>query len=215
MKGFADKALIVFPKFETYEFKNDEYKYHVRKAVMNLLTYFKEVGIQSHFFYTDDIARALLIPGITYVSTLNISDRYFVSQNCDGMSNAMDKSIIQYPEVYAKYSIDDPDLNTLSVQQRFNLVMVHNNKAAMDIAQDYKILVHFVKPRETQYNFKSKNQDGRIYIEVNMDRLTPAAYISGTQVSPIDIFNRPYANRAMHVWEVSQNGLSENNSLHS
>lgn len=202
MKGFTDKALIVFPKMEAYEFKSDEYKYHVRKAVMNLTAYFKEVGIEPHFFYTDDIARALLIPGITYVSTLNISDRYFVSQNCDGMANAMDKSIIQYPDIYAKYSVDDPDLNTLSVQQRFNLVMLHNNKAAVDIAHEYKIIIHFVKSRENQYTFKSKEQDGRILIEINMDKLTPVAYMSGMRVSPIDLFNRPYANRPLHVWEV-------------
>lgn len=202
MQGFTDKAIILFPKYETYEFRPYGYKYNYRKAVDKMIKYLNSCGIDCHMFYTDDIARDLSPANVTWVSSLNMADRFFVSKHCDGMTNAMSRDILQYPEIYERLADPDVDIKSMSESERFNNILSNNFKNANEIIKEYKVIVHFSKQRENQYQVKPKNGDGKVIIEVSVNNFVPKTYMSGSEVSPIDLLARGYANRAVDVWEI-------------
>lgn len=205
MKGFDTKALILFPKMESYNLRDVNYKYEFKRAVTNLCNYLAQMGIAPHAFYTDDVARELNTGDFQYVSTLGRSDRFFVHKYCQGMSDAMNSNHISFDSIVDKYIDADVDVVNMSTEERFELVLTRNAKAVKDIIKTYKLVIHFKRQGNAQYTVTSKQGDGRILIEVNSSNFIPTVYMSGVQVHPIDILAVPYANKPLNTWEVKAN----------
>lgn len=200
MKGFDDKALILFPAYSHYEMKSSTYKYQFKTAVQNLITYLKSVDIEPHVFYVDDIARELAFPEFKYVSTFGTSDKYFISKNVAGCSNALTLPMITFDDIYNEVLAKDPGSSDESVEARFETVLNHSSKAAAKIIPKYKIVVHFLLPNKSQYRVTSKPCDGKIRINVNANTFSPTVYLSGMEENACDLLNVPYANRSLDVW---------------
>ena len=203
MKGFDTKALILFPKWENYSGKPSEYKFHFKKAVENLTAYLKTVDIEPHVFYTDDVARSINNRDFVWVSTLGKADRYFISKNCDECGNALTLPMLEYEDVYNNILAKDPGSLDMSQSERFEMVLRHASKAASVIIPQYKIVVHFMVNKRSQYKVTSKPNDGRIRINVNAATFLPTVYISGHEEDACDLLGVNYANRCLDVWEVN------------
>lgn len=200
MQGFDTKALILFPKYENYEFKSGDYKYQFKKAVSNLIKYLESVGIEPHVFYTDDVARDINHPGFKWVSTLSTADRYFVAKNCDNCGNALELPMITFDEVYNKVLDKDPGSLSMSMEERYEMVLRHSIKASSSIIPMYKIVVHFQIPKRAQYKVVSKPNDGRIRIDISANTFAPKVYMSGIEEDACDLLGVPYGNRSLDVW---------------
>ena len=200
MKGFDDKALLLFPKPESYDLRDTNYKYDFKQAVSKLCDYLETIGISPHVFYSDDVARELDNGRFVYVNTLGRSDRYFTYRHCQGMLDAMSESHVNYDDIYAKYIDSSIDLRKLSIEERFELVLSRSAKATKDIIKSYRLVIHFKKQGNSQYTAVTKAGDGRILIEVNASNFVPATYMSGLQVHPVDILAVPYANKPLNKW---------------
>ena len=201
MQGFDTKALILFPKFESYDGKGYKYKYQFKTAVSNLLDYLDHVGIEPHVFYTDDVAREMYDPRFKYVSTLSTADKFFAAKHCIGMSECNNTSMIEYPDIYNAITAKDPGSLDMSVSARFDMVIRHCNKAASKIIPMYNIVIHFMMPNNTQYKVTSKPGDGKIRIQVSANTFVPTVYMGGQEENPIDILGIPFANRSLDNWE--------------
>lgn len=202
MKGFDDKALILFPKLENYEYKSSAYKYEFKKAVNNLCAYLESIGVEPHVFYTDDIARELKHPDFKWVSTLSKADRFFVQKYCDNTSEALSAHMIEFDDIYNEITAKDPGSMDMGVEERFEMVLRHDSKAATKIIPNYKIVVHFMVKGKTKYKVTTKQGDGKIRINVNATNFLPTVYMSGNEENACDLLAVPYANRCLHVWEV-------------
>lgn len=200
MKGFDNKALLLFPKSESYDLRDANYKYDFKQAVSKLCEYLHSIGITPHVFYSDDVARELDNGTFVYVNTLGKSDRYFTYRHCQGMLDAMSDSHINYEDIYAKYIDASTDLRKLDVEERFELVLSRSAKAAKDIIKTYRLVIHFKKQGNPQYTATTKVGDGRILVEVNASNFVPTTYMSGLQVHPVDILAVPYANKPLNKW---------------
>lgn len=200
MQGFDTKALLLFPKYENWEYKNGDYKYQFKRAVANLITYLESVGIEPHVFYTDDIARELNYPQFKWVSTLSKADRYFISEHCDNCGNAMKLPMITFDDIYNQILDKDPGSLDMSEQERYEMVLRHSIKAASKIIPDYKIVIHIHVPKKAQYKVTSKPNDGKIRINVSAHTFTPKVFIGGVEEDACDLLGVPYANRSLDVW---------------
>ncbi len=200
MKGFDDKALILFPKWENYNNKSVGYKYQFKRAVSNLVSYLESVSIAPHVFYTDDVARDINNESFVFVSTLNKTDRYFISKNCDGCSDALTCPMISFDDVYNDILAKDPGSLDMSVNERFEMIIRHTNKAASKIIPMYKIVVHFLIPSKSQYKVTTKPGDGKIRITVSANTFTPKAYLSGSEENICDLLNLSCASRSLDKW---------------
>lgn len=202
MKGFDDKALILFPKLENYSNKPSNYKYQFKQAVNNLVTYFKDRGIQPYAFYTDDIAREMRHPDIMFISPLGDSDNFFIQKYCDNAKDALTLQMLHYPAVENEVIAKDPVLPKMGVEEHFELVVRHINKSTAKIIPMYNIVVHFAVPKRAQYKVTSKPGDGKIRVNVSANTFIPKVYMSGNEEDPCDVFGTGYANRCLDSWEV-------------
>lgn len=208
MKGFDDKALLLFPKEENWTNKPYEYKYQFRKAVNNICEYLKGIGIQPYAFYTDDVARDIAHPDIKWVSTLSRADRFFISRHCD-MNEAM-SDMVCYEDIYNAITAKDPGSLDMTEEERFDMVLRHDAVAAKKIIPKYKIVIHFMVKSKSKYTVSSKQGDGKIRVTINASNFIPEVKLSGNMEDPGDIFNLPYGNRCVADWDtmkgVTQNG---------
>ena len=201
MRGFDNKALILFPKIENYNSKGGTYKYQFKKAVSNLIKYLTSIGMEPHVFYTDDVAREIRMPEFVWVSTLGTADKFFISKHCDGCSDAMTvQPYVNYEDIYNEVLAKDPGSLDMSEDERFEMVLRHSAKAAAKIIPMYKVVIHFMVPKRTQYKVTSKPGDGKIRINVNANTFSPKVYMGGVEENACDLLGVNYANRSLDVW---------------
>lgn len=202
MQGFSDKALILFPPYELYIDRDSRYKMQFRQAVWKLCAYLRMQGIIPHVFYTDDVAREVNHPDFTWVSTLSKADRFFASRNCRAMQDALTRSTVLFDDVYNEITAKDPGEPNMSVEERFEMVLRHNSKAAAKIIPLYDIVVHVRFKSKQQYRVASKAGDKKIRIVVDANTFLPTCYIGGMEVDACDLLQVPYGNRCLDVWEI-------------
>lgn len=202
MKGFDNKALILFPKLESYEGKPFNYTYQFGKAVNNLVAYLKSIDIEPHVFYTDDVARKIGHEDFVWVSPLNKADRFFISKYCDDCIDALRRPMIEHPELVDAIVSKDPGEPDMTVEDRFEMVIRHINKAVTKIIPEYKIVIHFVVANNSQYKVITRPNDGKIRINVKAVNFSPAAYLSGVEENICDLLNLSCASRCLDLWEV-------------
>lgn len=200
MRGFDDKALILFPRMDSYEHKPHNYRYQFRKAVSNLIAYLREMDIEPYAFYTDDLARELITDEVHRINTLPIGDLYFVAKNCEGMSDALHIGDNTYDDIIAEVQKKDPGSLDMTTEQRFELVTRHNTAVVKKIIPQFNIVFHFCAPNRAQYKVTSKPDDGRIRVIVNANTFAPTVYFGGKVEDPCDVLAVPYGNRTLDNW---------------
>lgn len=205
MKGFDNKALVLFPKMENYEFKGAAYKYQFKTAVDKLCKYLKSIGMEPHVFYTDDVGREINHKDFKWVSTLSKADRFFVSKYCDGTSGALTTPMIEYDDIYNEVTAKDPGTVDMSVEERFEMVLRHDLKAANKLIPTYKVVCHFLIKGKSKYKVTSKQGDGKIRVNINANNFMPTVYMGGNEENACDLLGVPYANRCLELWEVKDN----------
>lgn len=201
MKGFDTKALLLFPYWDDYEPRSYEYKSRFEECVDIMLRYLKSVDIVPHMLVTDDIARNLQ-RDVQWVATLGKGDMYFAKKYCDKMDIIDTSSAIEFPDLFNEIIAKDPGEKDMNVEQRFEMVLRHVNKAVQAIIPMYRIVIHFRFKSRIQYKVTSKLNDNKIRIIVDANSFVPECYISGSDINSCDLFQRPFANRTISMWEV-------------
>ena len=201
MRGFANKALILFPFLDNYTSKSSTYKYQMKCAVNHLCGYLKSMDIEPHVFYTDDVARLINHESFVWVSSLSRADSFFASRNCDGMSEALTKPTVLFDDIYNDITAKDPGESSMTIPERFEMVVRHMNKAAAKIIPTYKIVIHFRFKNKQQYKVASKAGDGKIRINVDANTFMPTCYMGGIEMNACDLLAVNYGNRGLDLWE--------------
>lgn len=201
MKGFADRALLLFPKLESYEQRSYEYKNNFKLALTNLLDYLLSRGIEPHVLYTDDVARELYCPSMHYVSTLGPGDLFFASVHCMDMGDARKIETIKFPSAYEVALKKCTSDQEATVEERFNDMVRRADLATKEIIKEYKIICHFIRRGNPAYKIKSKPRDMRILLEIDATTFLPCAYLSGNTPNLCGLLGVPYGNRSLLVWK--------------
>lgn len=202
MRGFDNKALILFPYMENYSSKNYNYKYQFRMAITNLCKYLKSMDIEPHVFYSDDVARELRNDDFVWVSTLSKADSFFAQKYCDGMKDAMTLPTIQFEDIYNEVTAKDPGDPNMPVQQRFEMVLRHVSKTVAKIIPKYKIVIHIRFKNKQQYKVASKAGDSKIRVNVDANTFLPTCYMGGIEMNSCDLLDLACASRSLDVWEI-------------
>lgn len=205
MRGFDNKALILFPPFDNYKSKGSQYLYQFKKAVNNLCSYLQSMDIVPHVFYTDDVARQLRHNDFVWVMPIGDADRYFISKYCDGCSDAMTvEPRIEATDIVNAVLAKDPGSLDMNADERFEMVLRHTIKATAKIIPQYKIVAHISVKSQAQYKVAVRPGDGKIRININSNTFSPTVYMSGHEENPCDLLGVPYANRSLDLWEVEK-----------
>lgn len=202
MLGFADKALILLPKQQTYETRNATYKYDFLQSVKNIIKYLQMYDIQPYGLYTDDIMRDIRPEGVELLSILSMSDSYFAATNCDGMHDALTIKKWDQQDVIDKANLDAENIQDMSVEERFNLLLKHEKKVAKAFIASFKIVFIYNYSNKHNYIATSKPGDERIRVYVDANTFVPQVYMSGTEINACDILNLSCGSRAISKWEL-------------
>lgn len=200
MKGFTDKALLLFPSLENYSGRSASYKYQFSAALNNLVQYLQNRGIQIHVFYTDDVARELRHGSFTWVSPVGKQELFFMKRYCDNCIDAMETPTVFYDNEYNKVLDKVPLDITQNNESRFSGMLKRISKMQNIIIKDYKAVFHFYIPNRKQYTVKAKEGDGRILAEINASNFLVKTFMNGTEFNPIDLFGIECASRGLDVW---------------
>jgi len=203
MKGFTDKALLLFPIWDYYESHSVSYKKRFKQCVANMCAYLHSQDIQVHALLTDDVARAHKDLIDAWVSPLSKADRFFASKYCEGMKDVLGMEAIEFPEIYAECARKDAGDPNMAVTERFELVTKHCKSACSSIIPVYSVVVHFQLKSKLQYKVTSKPLDKRIRIDVDINSFVPQVFMSGEEMNACDVLGVPYANRTLANWEVN------------
>lgn len=202
MLGFADEALILLPKQETYETRNATYKYNFTLSIKNLIKYLQMMNIQPYGLYTDDIMRDLRPEGVKLISVLSTADSYFAATNCDGMHDALTVEKWSQQDIIDKANLDTENIQDMSVEERFNLLLKHEKKVVKAFIASYKIVFIYNYPNKKNYTATSKPGDERIRVYIDANTFVPQVYMSGSEINACDILNVPYGSRSLAKWEL-------------
>lgn len=203
MKGFDDKALLLFPLYDNYASHSSSYMYKFKQCLGNMRDYLHSQGMNLHAFLTDDVAMTHKDMIDTWLSPLSKADRFFTSKYCEGMSDVLTMDAVEFPDIYAECARKDAGDPKMSTMERFELVTKHCKQACSAIIPMYSVVVHFQVKSKLQYKVTSKPGDKRIRIDVDAQSFIPKVYMSGSEMPACDVLGVPYANRNLGNWEVS------------
>lgn len=201
MHNFTDRALILFPKLDTYNAKTANAKYRMHLAYQQLDKFLAAHHIEPHAFYTDDVAHEMRSE-LKWVSALGPADNFFISKKCVGLTDALSREHIAFPDIIDSVVSYDIDYASLTDEMRFELVLKHAKKAISKIIPQYKLIIHFVKRNNAQYKVTKRTGDGRVVMEIDVDNFVPTIYMSGMEVNPTEFLQVPYGNLPVYSWKV-------------
>lgn len=202
MYGFAQDALVIFPKYEFLEKADYRVAANLKIAATKICSYLRSRGIAPNAFITDDIARSYSDLKFKWVSTLAPGDLYFMSRECDMASNIMMLEMKTYPDVYENTESKYPYPQGADVETRFKLMCDRDKKAAKAIIPQFKVVVNFYQRGAINYSVASKPGDGRIRLVVDVKSFMCKPYMGGNEEEAIDLLGANFASRSVLHWEV-------------
>ena len=202
MRGFDDKALILFPTLEFYEEKSLRYRYEFQQSVKKLLAYLDSIGMEAHTFITDDLAWKLPDTKFRWVSTLNRGDLFFVTNNCGVPKSIMRADIIEFPDIVSGIAEKDELPGDISIEDRFSHILARDKKTITSIIPLYRVVVQFYKRKETRYRVVIKPNGGKIRLRIDLDSFKVTTYINDIEENPIDILGVDYGNKSLVNWRL-------------
>ncbi len=202
MRGFDNKALILFPLESFYYEKGLNYRYHFQIAVHNILKYLDSIGMEAHAFLSDDLARSMPNLKVKFINTFTRGDLFFVTNNCDIPREAMNWDMVEFPDICSKIEQKDVLPKGLSTEERFDRVMARDKKAITSIIPTYRVVVYFYQRGSTRYRVVIKPNGGKIRLKIDLSNFNLTAYINNNEENPIDLLGVNYANKSLTNWEV-------------
>ncbi len=202
MRGFDDKALLLFPNLSLYEEANTRYRFFIQKAALNMVKYLRNINMEPQAFLTDDLALKLPDLDLRYVSTLTRGDLFFATNNCDIPKNALQMDLVTYPDIVDEIAEKDKISADLDTSERFEHILTRDKKAITSIIPMYKVVINFYKKGSTRYRVVVKPNGGKIRLIVDASTFMIDAYINNVKENPIDLLGVDYGNKSLLNWEV-------------
>lgn len=202
MRGFDDKALILFPNADVYAEGSLRYRYQLQLATKNLVEYLRSIGMEPRAFVTDDLARTLPELNLRFINTLTKGDLFFVANNCDIGKSVMRMDMIEYPEIAAEIAEKDKMESDISLEERFNHILTRDKKAITSIIPMYKVVVNFTYKGRSRYRVVVKPNGGKIRMLIDASTFKIKTYINNIEEDPIDLLGVGYGNKSLISWEV-------------
>jgi len=198
MRGFTDRALILFSDLDEYLDRSDVYRQSYRKAVDNLVTYLKSAGISHDCLLTDRLACVFSFPHPRWIATGTREDMFFMHNFCDVPKH---DAVPLKEELAAKVRKKFPIKRGLEPKERFDIVAKRVAMAERDIIASYNFVIVF----GTAYSVKSKPNDGRAVLRINDRHFYTSMELSGSSVPINDFMQIPYANISLSEWGIYTN----------
>lgn len=202
MKGFAQDALIMFPKMESYTNCSPEYKNLFHESVERVYTLLSTYGIKPHVFVADELFSKFSREDVTAVLPLGAADIYFLRKETD---LPIPDSVLSFPFNTAEEARKILDRTKLTVDatvdERFQVTLKRLTKCQNLLIKEYPIVIAFVKPNNRQFK-KHVSRDGQLYIEISMKDLRAEAFISNRPVNMTVATGIPNATVNVFEWSV-------------
>lgn len=204
MKGFTDKCLLIFPKPESYEFREERYHSSIRKAVNNLVAYMSAIGVELYCMSTDEVSLMVNPAKVKWIQTLSEPDDFFMRSHNQAMTGLKYKEIIKEPELYLKANEKFKLERGLTPEQRFELIVKRERLTSKAIIDKHKLVIMFNQPNNPSYVVTKKEGDGKLRIFINNNTFIPECYLSGELIDANDLLQLTGANRPVFSWEVDK-----------
>lgn len=193
MRGFADRALILFSDPSYYNEALGSYKNNYRRAVQNLLTYLESIGVEHDCLLTDQLAVQFNLPNTRWIATAVPEDLFFMRNYC----NIPNQESTPLPDALAtKLRTKYPVERGLSPEDRFAIVAKRTRMAERNLIDSYKFVVVF----GNTFRVRTKESDGRAVFSVNDKRFYTRMELSGAEVPISDFLQIPYGNLSLCDW---------------
>lgn len=202
MTGFTDKCLLLFPSADAWEYKTEFYYTRFNKSVGNLVKYISYCGMELYCLTSDEVAIITRPAGAKFVQTMNDGDSFFMREHNENMKIPSYITIEKRPELYRGSEVKTPLRRGLTPDQRFEDILKRERFISKSVIQEFKAVFRIDQSKNVNYRVDSKENDGRILVNISSKDFIPTCYMSGKVWDCNDILGINGANNPVYKWEV-------------
>lgn len=203
MKGFTDKAILVLPRYASYNNRPAEWKRLFRESLGKLMEYLELEDIFVYTFNSDEINDLLNLKSLKLYDIVTPEDKMLLENFLLGGEKVPkgeefdDKDRI-FKEVRKKY----PVKRGSTLEEKKDIFIKRDKWIANEIIKNAKLVINCEPVTKAYYKVKSKEGDGRIVLQVNQLNFAIEAKLAGEPVDVVSIFNYNRAYSPLYSWEV-------------
>lgn len=202
MKGFADKALLLFPRFKNYNAKTPSDQSQFNLSVDKMIKYLLKNDIQPYVFNTDNLVDIVPMEGAKILDVVLPEDKmileeYFLGGKkvTSGEPMSRDKAAKQRNKFKAKIGS--------TKEEKLDIFLKRNKFITKEYFKDFNIIVTWEDTKQRYYHVTSKKEDDTILITVSRINYSVSAELGGSYIDdPISLFNYVGARQPLTLWEV-------------
>lgn len=183
MQGFCEKGILILPEINTVNGSDKRVAKLILLGLSNIIEYFDKIGIKLECPSIMDVAPSITDERIQWLNTLTPEDMFYAEEAFDRKRrvNEVDVDESYYITARTKFKAE----KGMSAEDRLELIDKREKLITNNYIEDSTLVIMFEKERLSRYKVKSKEEDGRIVLNVNPSTLVMSARMSGESI-PIE-----------------------------
>lgn len=203
MRGFTDKAILVLPRYASYNNRPAEWKRLFRQSIQNLINYLKLSDIEVYSFNSDEINDLLNLKDLKLYDIVTPEDKMLLETFLLGGEKVPNgESFDNKDEIFKEARKKYPVKMGTSVEEKKNVFIKRDKWIANTIIKNMKLVINCEPVTKAYYKVKSTEGDGRIIVQLNQINFSIETKLSGEPVDVVDIFQYIRAYSPLYRWEV-------------
>lgn len=203
MRGFTDKAILVLPRYASYNNRPAEWKCLFRQSIQNLINYLKLSDIEVYSFNSDEINDLLNLKDLKLYDIVTPEDKMLLETFLLGGEKVPNgESFDNKDEIFKEARKKYPVKMGTSVEEKKNVFIKRDKWIANTIIKNMKLVINCEPVTKAYYKVKSTEGDGRIIVQLNQINFSIETKLSGEPVDVVDIFQYIRAYSPLYRWEV-------------
>ena len=183
MQGFCDKGILILPEINTINGSDKRVAKLILLGLSNIIEYFDKIGIKLECPSIMDSAPSITDKRIQWINTLTPEDMYYAEEafNRKRRDNEIDIDESYYITARTKFKAE----KGMTANERLELIDKREKLITNNYIEDSTLVIMFEREKVSRYKVKSKDEDGRIILNVNPNTLIMSARMSGESI-PIE-----------------------------
>lgn len=203
MEGFTDRAILVLPRYATYDTRPSEWKRLFRKSLQTLINYFEVIGIKVYSFNSDELSDELKLKGLNTYDVVTDEDKILLeSFLLGGEKVPAGEEFPNEKEIFTEVRKKYPVKRGTSILEKKDVFIKRDKWITKQIIKNSSLVINCESPTKSYYKVESKAGDNRIVIQLNSLNFSVGVKLSGEPTDAVAIFNYVKAYSPLYTWEV-------------
>lgn len=203
MKGFAKSAVLVLPRYATYENRSMEWRRLFRASLQKIINYMELMNIKVYAFNSDELSDEISLKGLRTYDIVTSEDKLLLETFLLGGEKVpKGEDFENKEEIFNEARKKFPVKRGTSIEEKKGTFIKRDKWIAKQVIKQSKIVINCELASKAYYTVDSKPGDERLVIRINLLNFSPEVKLSGEDIDAIAVFNYAKAYSPLYSWEV-------------